>query len=84
MIAKKMFISYRFADPVPCSPQTVDRSIVECSADLEHSVVVVQAPADVRHCCPLLNPLNPGLQSWGRDDVGHHQSAHLGHGVVVT
>ena len=76
-ITENMVISYRLADSVPCSPQSVDRSIVECSTDLKHSVVVMQTPADVRHCSPLLYPLNPGLQSGGRDYIGHHEPTHL-------
>ena len=69
----------RLTDSLPGLPQSEHGGVGEGSADLRHPhhhyhhghhhhdlhhpVVVVKAPADVRHRCPLLYSLYPGLDA---------------------
>ena len=62
-----MVLLHLFADLGPGLLQTVDGAAIQRGGDLQNSVVVVEAAADVGHSDPLLDGVGPGAHV----GVGH-------------
>lgn len=69
--------SHLFADFSPGLLQSVDGATVEGWRDLQHSVVIIEAAADVRHSDPLLYGAGPGAHVGVGHNLWGHQVAHL-------
>ena len=50
---KKTVDIYRFADSLPSVFESKHGRVCEGCADLQHSIEVMQAPADIRHSSPF-------------------------------
>lgn len=69
--------SYLLGDLEPGFLQTEDGTAVEGGGDLQHRIVVVQAPADVRHCHPLLDGTHPCIDLLVPEDLRRYQVTDL-------
>lgn len=70
-------LPHLFADFSPGLLQTVDGATVEGGRDLQYSIVIVEAAADVRHSDPLLYGAGPGAHVGVGHNLWGHQVTHL-------
>ena len=68
------------ADFGPCLLQPVDGASVEGGGDLQDTIVVVEAAANVSHSHPLLYGAGSGAYICVGHDLRRHQVTHLGGG----
>lgn len=68
------------ADFGPCLLQPVDGTAVEGGGDLQDTIVVVEAAADVGYSHPLLYGAGSGAHICVGHDLRRHQVTHLGGG----
>lgn len=61
----------------PCLLEPVDGAAVERRGDFQHPIVVVQTPADIGHCHPLLDGVGPGADVRVRHDLRGNEVTHL-------
>lgn len=66
-----------FADFCPCLLQPEDGAAIERRGDLQHSVVVVEAAADIGHSQPLFDGAGPGADVGVGHYLRRHQVTHL-------
>lgn len=66
-----------FADFDPGLFQPVDGAAVEGGGNLQHAVVIIEAPADVGHSQPLLYGAGPGAHICVGHNLRGHQITHL-------
>ena len=68
---------YLLGDLEPGFLQAEDGTAVEGGGDLQHRIVVVQAPADVRHRHPLLDGAHPRVDLLVPEDLRRYQVTDL-------